>query len=182
MQPPDDLVTLTEAAARIGVHKSTLSRQVAKGQIRSHDGRVRIAEVLADRSANVDLSNPGRGRRVARPDATQRSVSVGRPEGGAGEVRPFAAAQARKEDSLAKLRELEFAQKSGKLVDASRAEAAVFERARIERDAWTNWPSRVAPLIAAALEVDAVALAVQMERHVREHLAERANLGLRSSG
>jgi len=88
-------------------------------------------------------------------------------------------AQTRKENYLAKLRELEFEVKSGRLVDGEQVQKAVFDIARVERDAWVNWPSRVAPLIAAEIGVDAVALGVALERHVREHLAERAEPRLR---
>ncbi|CAO4184689.1 hypothetical protein [Methylorubrum extorquens] len=189
MQPaPDDLISLSEAARQIGVNKSTLSRQVASGAIRSHTGKVRLSEVLADRAANIDLSNPARGPRVARNDATQRSPA-GQSDDGAeefvevdGVVMPFSQAQAMKETYLARLRKLEFEQKSGALVDGERARAEVFDIARVERDAWVNWPSRVAPLIAAEIGVDAVALGVALERHVREHLAERAEPRLRLAG
>jgi hypothetical protein len=37
----------------------------------------------------------------------------------------------------------------GELVDRARAVAQVFKLARDERDAWVNWPARVAAMIAA---------------------------------
>lgn len=79
---PDDLISLSEAARQIGVNKSTLSRQVASGAIRSHSGKVWLSKVLADRAANIDLSNPARGPRVARNDATQRSAASRTGDGG----------------------------------------------------------------------------------------------------
>jgi hypothetical protein len=51
-----DLVSLSAAAKKIGVNKSTLSRQVKAGSIRSHKGKVRLAEVLEDRANNIDSS------------------------------------------------------------------------------------------------------------------------------
>jgi hypothetical protein len=42
----------------------------------------------------------------------------------------------------------------GELVDRSHAIATVFGLARRERDAWVQWPARVAALIAAELGVD----------------------------
>ena len=59
---PDEerLVSISEASKIIGVHRSTLQRQVKKGAVRSHNGRVRLSEVQADRSANL---YPGRGDR-----------------------------------------------------------------------------------------------------------------------
>ena len=42
----------------------------------------------------------------------------------------------------------------GELVDRAKAVAQVFRLARDERDAWVNWPARVAAMMAAELEVD----------------------------
>jgi hypothetical protein len=42
----------------------------------------------------------------------------------------------------------------GELVERAKAVAQVFKLARDERDAWMNWPARVAAMIAAELEVD----------------------------
>jgi hypothetical protein len=47
-----------------------------------------------------------------------------------------------------------------------------FRLARDERDAWVNWPARVAAMIAAELEVDPHQLHTVLERHVRDHLGE----------
>lgn len=69
--------------------------------------------------------------------------------------------------------------KSGRLVDAEAAKKAVFDLSCQDRDSWANWPSRVTPLIAAELGVDLVNLAVILEKHVREQLAERAQPALR---
>jgi hypothetical protein len=52
----DDLVSIAAAAKEIGYSPSTLARQVKAGSIRSHGGKVRLSEVLADRAANIDSS------------------------------------------------------------------------------------------------------------------------------
>jgi hypothetical protein len=49
----ESLVSLSAAARELGINKSTLSRQVRKGMIRTWGGRVRISEVKADREANL---------------------------------------------------------------------------------------------------------------------------------
>jgi hypothetical protein len=64
----------------------------------------------------------------------------------------------------------------GELVDRAKAVAQVFRLARDERDAWVNWPARVAAMIAAELEVDPHTLHNVLERHVRDHLAELAEV------
>lgn len=108
--------------------------------------------------------------------------SQGSQQDEGGELVSYAEAQRRKENYLARLRQLEFEIKSGKLVDAEAARKAVFELSRQDRDSWANWPSRVAPLIAAELGVDLVKLAVILEKHVRDQLAERAQPTLRMAG
>jgi hypothetical protein len=60
----------------------------------------------------------------------------------------------------------------GELVDRAKAVAQVFKLARDERDAWVNWPARVAAVMAAELEVDPHKLHTILGRQVREHLAE----------
>jgi hypothetical protein len=54
--------------------------------------------------------------------------------------------------------------------------AQVFRLARDERDAWVNWPARVAAIIAAELEVDPHQAHTVLERHVRNHLVELAEI------
>jgi hypothetical protein len=64
----------------------------------------------------------------------------------------------------------------GELVDRAKAVAQVFKLARDERDAWVNWPARVAAMMAAELEIDLHRLHTALERQVREHLNELAEV------
>ena len=66
----------------------------------------------------------------------------------------------------------------GELADRAKAVAQVFRLARDElTDAWVNWPARVAAMIAAReLEVDPHQLHTVLERHVRDHLADLAEV------
>jgi hypothetical protein len=45
----EPLISVAEAARRSGLNRSTLSRQVNAGRVRSHNGRVLMSEVVADR-------------------------------------------------------------------------------------------------------------------------------------
>jgi len=56
------------------------------------------------------------------------------------------------------------------------AMAQVFRLARDERDAWVNWPARVAAMMAAELEIDPHQLHTVLERDVREHLGGLAEV------
>ena len=73
-------------------------------------------------------------------------------------------------------RNLELAQKKREVVDRARAIAHVFHLARIERDAWLNWPARISAQMAARLDVDPHAMHVALEAAVRDHLQELGEL------
>jgi len=88
----------------------------------------------------------------------------------------FMQARTANEVLKAQERRLRLQQMKGELVDRAKAVAQVFRLARDERDAWVNWPARVAAVIAAELEVDAHQLHTVLERHVRDHLAELGDI------
>ncbi|KAB2918532.1 MAG: hypothetical protein F9K29_08175 [Hyphomicrobiaceae bacterium] len=190
-----DLISIRAAAKHLDValHHSVLAKHVKSGQVRSHGGKVRLSEVIEDLAKNIDHSRAHRRRKplpisssgdatgVATPDETQpadgaaRAIAANeRKPDNEPDMLPYNQARAKKETWLARLRRLEFQLKSGSLVDAEAVKKAVFNCAREERDALMNWPARVTPLIAAEVGADPVALAVALEKHVREHLAGRA--------
>lgn len=84
----------------------------------------------------------------------------------------FVQARTANEVMKAQERRVRLQKLKGELVDRSRAIATVFGLARRERDAWVQWPARVAALIAAELGVDPHAVETALEKHVRRHLAE----------
>jgi hypothetical protein len=88
----------------------------------------------------------------------------------------FMQARTANEVLKAQERRLRLQQMKGELVDRARAVAQVFRLARDERDAWVNWPARVAALMAADLEVDPHQLHTVLERYVRDHLADLAEV------
>ena len=64
----------------------------------------------------------------------------------------------------------------GELIERARALALVFRLAREERDAWVTWPARAAALMAADLGVEPAAMQKVLEKHVRAHLDELAEV------
>ncbi len=130
----DPLMSVSAAARAVGVDQSTLAKQVRQGLVRSHDGKVRLSEVLADRAANIDL---GRAKRrdgaIDQPAANAKAARAAAPtvepdgdeddeagpDDGAviidGVTYSYADARAMKETYLAKLKQLEFETKQGKL-------------------------------------------------------------------
>ena len=97
----------------------------------------------------------------------------------------FMQARTANEVLKAQERRLRLQRMKGELVDRAKAVAQVFRLAREERDAWVNWPARVAAMMAAELSASAASAAAPgrqhnlhtvLERHVREHLAELAEI------
>jgi hypothetical protein len=60
----------------------------------------------------------------------------------------------------------------GELVDKAKATDLIFRFARMDRDAWQNWPSRISAQMAAELGVDAFVLERTLDEYIREHLTE----------
>lgn len=98
----------------------------------------------------------------------------GAAEGG-GEV-SFVRARMANEVLKAQTARVRLQKMKGEVVDRARATAMVFDLARRERDAWLNWPPRVAALMAAELGVEAHQMETVLERHVRAHLGELAEV------
>ena len=63
-----------------------------------------------------------------------------------------------------------------RVIDWARATAMVFDLARRERDAWLNWPLRVAANRAAELGVDAHRMEQVLDTYLRAHLTDMAEV------
>ncbi len=86
-----------------------------------------------------------------------------------------------KENFLALLNKLEYEKKSGTLIDIEAARRILFEEARKQRDAWLNWPMKIAPMIAADLGIEADRITELLNRYVHQQISQlgemAANLG-----
>jgi hypothetical protein len=184
-----------ELARQLGVSETAVRRAEKTGRIRREaDGSWDPAKVKAAWANNTDQAqqrqSPATGPRGGR-SAVRRRAMKPVPEAAVGAVRetlrehgePIAAGtmtfmQARTANEVLKAQErrLRLQQMKGELVDRAKAVAQVFRLARDERDAWVNWPARVAAMIAAELEVDPHQLHTVLERQVRDHLAELAEI------
>ena len=182
-----------ELARQIGVSETAVRRAEKAGRIgREADGSWDLTKVQAAWSSNTD---PGQQRRSPSRDQPRprpvRTAMKPVPEAAVGAVRdtlresgePVSAGnmtflQARTANEVLKAQErrVRLQRMKGELVDRAKAVAQVFKLARDERDAWVNWPARVAAMMAAELEVDTHKLHTVLERHVREHLGELAEI------
>jgi hypothetical protein len=179
-----------ELARHLGVSETAVRRAEKAGRIqREAAGAWDPAKVKAAWMSNTDQAQQ-RPARSGGPTGKHRTLKPV-PEAAVGAVRetlrehgePVSAGgmtfmQARTANEVLKAQErrLRLQQMKGDVVDRAKAVAQVFRLARDERDAWVNWPARVAAVIAAELEVDAHKLHTVLERQVRNHLAELAEI------
>jgi hypothetical protein len=115
------------------------------------------------------------------PDAALSAVGDTLRESGiapspAGGGTTFLQAKTANEVLKAQERRLRLQRMKGEVIDRARATALVFRLAREERDAWANWPARIAALMAAELGLEAHAMQKVLETHVRAHLADLAEV------
>ncbi|MDA0984148.1 MAG: hypothetical protein O3A06_14280 [Proteobacteria bacterium] len=168
-------------AAHVGLSRGAVQKARATGRlVLFPDGSIDAAGSDARRDRDTDPSRQ-RGAPEApglRPVAKAAVGSVretlkeeGLPAGGS---LTFVQARTAHEIAKAHLARLRLQEKKGELVDRVRAEALVFRLAREERDAWLNWPARVAALMAAELGVEPHPMQKALETQVRNHLFELA--------
>lgn len=169
------LVSQADYARHRKVTRKTVTMWKQSGLLAMVDGKVDLRESdkriaahgLRDRAAAKDSDND-------EPIDDAALESLAELFGGDDAGLSKREAERVKENFLAKKHRLDYLQKSGKLVDRTEIEKKIFEKARIERDAWLNWPVRIAAVLAAELRIDKNVMMVTLEKHVRAHLEQRA--------
>lgn len=155
--------------------------QVGSGWKKSNRKAANSANTGANTAPNV-RTLPVRTRRAATP--TPEEVDEASEEMFSEEVSAFldnimagqfadqATAERIKENALAAKHLLAARHAAGHLVEIEQAETVLFETQRGQRDAWINFPSRVGPLLAAELGVDADKVVEALNVHVHQQLAD----------
>ncbi len=158
----DQPVTLTEAAAALGVHKSTISRQVSAGVIPNHGTarapKVRVSEARLARAGAVDpakqrgsgaplFADPGEhganGVRPSRsPDDAEDDDAPGTPPGPGGVS--FTKARTAREAANARLAQIDLEERLGRLLDKREVEDVFFTLSTIVRDELMGQGARLA--------------------------------------
>ncbi len=167
------LITKADYARHCGLAASTIYRQVRDGKIPTHKGLINFKEADAIRAKTILVD----GRRKGKPEQIDNALEA------AGEstdvlsegVASISRIKAAHETVKLRIANLDLQRKEGKLVDRQAAVAAFFSEFRAVRDAWLNWPARVAAMIASELGTDARATQVLMEKYVRDQLEELAD-------
>lgn len=160
-----ELATKSSFAKAVNLARSRITQLIAEGLPVRPDGRIDVAKGKRWIKAKLDPA-----RREARKPSGRTN---GRANGHSVE-KTVADLRGTKMQREADLLDLELQQKRGQLVDRVKAEAAIFDRARMERDRWIGWTARTAPTIAAATGADPTQVFTMLDKLVREHLAELA--------
>ena len=158
---PSPALTQAEFAKAVGLSKGRISQLVPEGLPVRKDGKINLARGKRWIERNLDPQRrEAAGKNGAKPN---------------GKLAGVAAARAKKLGLETALAELEFKRRSGEMIDRKTAEAAVFGRARFERDAWTGWAARTAQALAAGLHADPEKVFDLLDHMVRDHLRELAD-------
>ncbi len=174
-------------AVHAGLSRGAIQKAKAAGRLVLHgDGSINATASDAKRKGATDPSKQRATTAMPRklkpvPDAalnvvgdTLRENGLPAPLPGSGTT--FLQAKTAHEVLKAQERRLRLDKMKGELIDRGKATALVFKLAREERDAWVNWPARIAALIAAEFGAEAGAMQKSLETHVRAHLHELAGV------
>ncbi|MTW18339.1 hypothetical protein GJ689_19235 [Rhodoplanes serenus] len=172
--------------AHVGLSRGAIQKAKSAGRLVLYaDGSIDAAASDARRAATTDPAKQRQDSAGAKmkpvPDAalsavgdTLRENGLAAPITGGGTT--FLQAKTANEVLKAQERRLRLQKMKNELIDRSRAIALVFRLAREERDAWANWPARIAALMAAELGTEAHAMQKALETYVRAQLAELAEV------
>ncbi|AIN15337.1 hypothetical protein [Yersinia pseudotuberculosis] len=173
-------MTKIDYAKHAGVDRKTVSRWIKAGKYIVLDGDlVNVEEsdiavsTLRDskdpRTKNASKNKPVKVTAADTDDNTNTAVKEIMLANGVAWTREEASRV--KENYLALLTKLEFEKEDGQLVELTAAEDILFSAFREQRDAWMNWPSRVAPLMAADLDVPADRMTEVLLVYVHKHIS-----------
>jgi hypothetical protein len=154
------VVTKAAFAGRVGLTRGRISQLIAQGLPVLPDGRIEVEAGLRWMEENLDPDRRGKG-----------GVAGATPS----------LAEARRLHEIVKVQRAKLAleRERGDLVNRSAVKAAVFARAKAERDAHMAWVARVTPLLAAELGADPARTFAALDRLMREHLVDLARIPLR---
>jgi hypothetical protein len=181
-------------AAHVGLSRGAIQKaKTAERLVLYPDGSINAAASDARRAETTDpskvrgdrgASDAAKAPRTKPPEPkltavaavgdTLREQGLAVPAVGGGTT--FLQAKTANEVLKAQERRIRLQKLKGELIERARALSLVFRLAREVRDAWGNWPARAAALMAADLGVEPAAMQKVLEKHVRAHLDELAEV------
>jgi phage terminase Nu1 subunit (DNA packaging protein) len=187
-----ELVPLREFGRMIGVSGEAVRKAVdsgripreAMGEIVLKTGKTRpaiknVQIAISSWGANTNENHAGQRGKVRADKAVEPEQREAKesplPAGASG----FAKAKAVRETFQAKLAQLEYEEKSGKLISTEKVRIAQFTQGQLIREAVLNMPDRIAAQLAAELgrEISAHVVRTVMDTELRNILIEVAKFG-----
>jgi hypothetical protein len=164
--------TQAEFGRRIGLSQQRVAQLKKDGLPTLPNGKIDVERALVWVDVNLDLERRARGK------ATSGSPTDAAAGAGSERAAGASLVEARRRHEILKAERTKQRLQidAGELIQRSEAAAVAFEFNRWVRDAWLGWSGRVAPLLASEAGVEVVAIFGPLERAVREHLAELAEL------
>lgn len=162
-----ELVSITEFARRVGVSEAAVRKGIKNGRIRaSAPGQIDASTQVAAWEKNRDLSKVtttmGRRPTVSTPETSDAAEGYGRL----------------KSANLAldlRIKQEEYRQLIGELVERQAIKSAVTTYARLIRDKMTNFGNRYGANIAAEIGADPKVVMAALDKFMRLQLEEVAN-------
>lgn len=163
-------ISIREFARRDGCSDKLVRRAILAGHLKA----------LADKSLDPQAVGSGwrKANRRAAPDADMSAlVDSTLAEQLSGGSLDLASADKVKANALALKHLLAARRAAGELIETQTAEAVLFDQARMAREAWTNWPTRVGPMIATDLGLAPETVVEALTRHVHAQLVDLGEPG-----
>lgn len=167
-QDREGAVRPSELAAILGVSKGRVSQMTKAGMPKRPDGLIDVSEAQAWVAANVDRRG---GREAPTAPTSYRPPASDGP-------RDYARLRADHEALKAQMTALRLDREAGTTVSKDKVQAAIYARARQEREAHENFVIRVTPLLAAELGAQESAVLAALDKHMRQHLENLARMPL----
>ena len=172
-------------AAHVGLSRGAIQKaKTAERLVLYPDGSINAAASDVRRAETADPSKtrkPPEAKLKPVPEAavtavgdTLREQGLAVPAVGGGTT--YLQAKTANEVLKAQGRRIRLQKLKGELIERARALSLVFRLAREVRDAWVNWPARSSALMAAELGVEPAAMQKALEKHVRAHLDQLAEV------
>ncbi|MBM3074237.1 hypothetical protein [Lelliottia sp. RWM.1] len=169
----------SQYAQHSGVDRKTIGRWIKAGRFIVMDG-----DLIDVEASDAALKHNRDGKDPRASNAKKKKAPVAGNDGGdeidktVQQIMLTEGASLSREEA-ARIREnymalqakLQYEKDSGQLIELTAAEEVLFNAFRQQRDAWLNWPSRVAPLMAADLDIPADRMTEVLIEYVHKHIS-----------
>jgi hypothetical protein len=169
--------TRAQYARHRGVNASSVTVALKTGRIGlTPAGKIDFEE--ADRQWDLNTDAAFIRKRRGTPPASVGPPGPAEPAEAPvdGTARNFANARAAHEVTKVRISQLRLQRMRGELVDKNRATITIYNLAKRERDAWLNWPARVAATMAAEINAEPHTVQAILSTYVRQHLSELSEI------